>query len=113
MYDMPRARAAPASVPASPIASSRSALPGPRAISRPGITRKRGRIAFRGAFFPAMTPILLRRYADPVKTVKVICPHDCPDTCVMTVGVENGRAVTLGGDPDHRFTAGFLCAKVN
>jgi anaerobic selenocysteine-containing dehydrogenase len=47
------------------------------------------------------------------KTVKVICPHDCPDTCVMTVGVEGGRAVTLGGDPEHRFTQGFLCAKVN
>jgi anaerobic selenocysteine-containing dehydrogenase len=46
-------------------------------------------------------------------TFKVVCPHDCPDTCVMTVGVENGRAVTLGGDPDHRFTQGFLCAKVN
>jgi len=46
-------------------------------------------------------------------TVKVVCPHDCPDTCVMTVGVEDGRAVALGGDPDHRFTQGFLCAKVN
>ncbi len=44
---------------------------------------------------------------------KVVCPHDCPDTCVMTVGVEDGRAVTLGGDASHRFTAGFLCAKVN
>ena len=44
---------------------------------------------------------------------KVVCPHDCPDTCVMTVGVENGRAVTLGGDPEHPFTQGFLCAKVN
>jgi anaerobic selenocysteine-containing dehydrogenase len=44
---------------------------------------------------------------------KVVCPHDCPDTCVMTVGVENGRAVTIGGDPEHRFTQGFLCAKVN
>jgi anaerobic selenocysteine-containing dehydrogenase len=47
------------------------------------------------------------------KTVRVVCPHDCPDTCVMTVGVEDGRAVTLGGDPTHRFTQGFLCAKVN
>jgi anaerobic selenocysteine-containing dehydrogenase len=46
-------------------------------------------------------------------TFRVVCPHDCPDTCVMTVGVEDGRAVTLGGDPDHRFTQGFLCAKVN
>jgi len=31
----------------------------------------------------------------------------------MTVDVEGGRAVGLGGDPDHRFTQGFLCAKVN
>ena len=44
---------------------------------------------------------------------KVVCPHDCPDTCVMTVRVEDGRAVDLGGDPEHRFTQGFLCAKVN
>ncbi|HEX9190286.1 MAG TPA: molybdopterin-dependent oxidoreductase, partial [Vicinamibacteria bacterium] len=42
-----------------------------------------------------------------------MCPHDCPDTCVMTVDVEDGRAVAIGGDPDHRFTQGFLCAKVN
>jgi len=46
-------------------------------------------------------------------THKVACPHDCPDTCVMTVEVENGKAVGLGGDPEHRFTQGFLCAKVN
>ena len=46
-------------------------------------------------------------------THKVVCPHDCPDTCVMTVSVEGGRAVGLGGDPEHRFTQGFLCAKVN
>jgi anaerobic selenocysteine-containing dehydrogenase len=44
---------------------------------------------------------------------KVVCPHDCPDTCVMTVTVDGDRAVEIGGDPDHRFTQGFLCAKVN
>ncbi len=44
---------------------------------------------------------------------KVVCPHDCPDTCVMTVTVDGDRAVDLGGDPGHRFTQGFLCAKVN
>ena len=44
---------------------------------------------------------------------KVVCPHDCPDTCVMTVTVDGDRAQDLGGDPDHRFTQGFLCAKVN
>jgi anaerobic selenocysteine-containing dehydrogenase len=31
----------------------------------------------------------------------------------MAVTVEDGRAVELGGDRDHRFTQGFLCAKVN
>jgi anaerobic selenocysteine-containing dehydrogenase len=54
---------------------------------------------------PASTPSR-RRF-------KVVCPHDCPDTCVMTVDVEDGRALAIGGDPDHGFTQGFLCAKVN
>ena len=31
----------------------------------------------------------------------------------MLVTVENGRAVRVAGDPDHPFTRGFLCAKVN
>ncbi|HKC13362.1 MAG TPA: molybdopterin oxidoreductase family protein [Vicinamibacteria bacterium] len=43
----------------------------------------------------------------------MVCPHDCPDTCVMTVTLEGDRAVALGGDTEHRFTRGFLCAKVN
>jgi len=47
------------------------------------------------------------------RQLKVVCPHDCPDTCVMTVDVEGDRAVAIGGDPEHRFTQGFLCAKVN
>src|SRR5436853_5266360 len=41
------------------------------------------------------------------------CPHDCPDTCAMLVTVENGRAVRVAGDPEHPFTRGFLCTKVN
>src|SRR5262245_49011691 len=47
------------------------------------------------------------------ETLRVVCPHDCPDTCVMAVTVERGRAVAIGGDPGHRYTRGFLCAKVN
>ncbi len=31
----------------------------------------------------------------------------------MLVTVESGRAVRVTGDPDHPFTRGFLCAKVN
>jgi anaerobic selenocysteine-containing dehydrogenase len=47
------------------------------------------------------------------RIVRGACPHDCPDTCAMLVTVEQGRAVRVAGDPDHPFTRGFLCAKVN
>jgi anaerobic selenocysteine-containing dehydrogenase len=45
--------------------------------------------------------------------VRGACPHDCPDTCSWHVTVEEGRATKLVGDPDHPFTHGGLCAKVN
>lgn len=45
--------------------------------------------------------------------VKAVCPHDCPDTCSMVVTVKAGRAIKIAGDPEHRFTGGFLCTKVS
>ena len=45
--------------------------------------------------------------------VRAACPHDCPDTCAMLVTVEDGRAVSVRGDPEHPFTRGGLCVKVN
>src|SRR4051812_38056978 len=51
--------------------------------------------------------------SNDTKIVRGACPHDCPDTCAMLVTVESGRAVRVAGDPDHPFTRGFLCAKVN
>jgi anaerobic selenocysteine-containing dehydrogenase len=47
------------------------------------------------------------------KTVIGACPHDCPDTCSMLVTVENDRVVKVRGNPDHPFTDGRLCVKVN
>src|SRR5262245_58852415 len=47
-----------------------------------------------------------------LKTVRAVCPHDCPDTCSMVVTVRDGRAVDLRGDRDYAFTRGFLCQKV-
>ena len=44
--------------------------------------------------------------------VKNVCPLDCPDTCSMRVTVKDGVAIELRGDPDHRFTQGFLCQKM-
>ena len=47
------------------------------------------------------------------ETVRGACPHDCPDTCAMLVSVRDGRAVEVRGDPEHPFTRGGLCVKVN
>lgn len=41
-----------------------------------------------------------------------VCPHDCPDTCGLLVGVEEGKVVSVKGDPDHPFTRGAVCEKV-
>ncbi|RAO53822.1 Dimethylsulfoxide reductase [Micromonospora noduli] len=41
------------------------------------------------------------------------CPLDCPDACSWIVGVRDGVAVTLRGRPEHPFTHGTLCVKVN
>jgi anaerobic selenocysteine-containing dehydrogenase len=46
------------------------------------------------------------------KIVRAACPHDCPDTCALSVTVEDGVAVKLEGAADHPFTAGTLCTKV-
>ena len=47
------------------------------------------------------------------ETVRVACPHDCPDTCAMLVTVEDGKATKIQGDPTMPFTAGTLCTKVS
>jgi anaerobic selenocysteine-containing dehydrogenase len=41
------------------------------------------------------------------------CPLDCPDTCSWVVTVKDGEAVGLRGNPDHPYTRGALCVKVN
>src|SRR3954447_22547025 len=47
------------------------------------------------------------------ETVRVACPHDCPDTCAMLVTVEQGKAIRIQGDPTMPFTQGTLCTKVS
>ena len=46
-------------------------------------------------------------------TVLSACPHDCPDTCAMITTVRDGVAVGVRGNPEHPFTRGGLCVKVN
>jgi len=56
-----------------------------------------------------MTDSVLEKNA----VVRGLCPHDCPDTCALLTTVENGRAVKVQGNPDHKHTQGVLCTKVS
>ncbi|MBM4348374.1 MAG: molybdopterin oxidoreductase family protein [Deltaproteobacteria bacterium] len=47
------------------------------------------------------------------KIKRSVCPYDCPDACGLLVEVADGRAVQVNGDPDHPFTRGTLCPKMN
>ncbi len=47
------------------------------------------------------------------KSVRVVCAHDCPDMCSLIATVEDGKVVRVQGDPEHPYTAGFACGKVN
>ena len=47
-----------------------------------------------------------------MKSVRVVCAHDCPDMCSLIAHVEAGQVVRVQGDPDHPYTAGFACGKV-
>jgi anaerobic selenocysteine-containing dehydrogenase len=48
------------------------------------------------------------------QVIRAVCPHDCPDTCMMLVTVDDdGLATRIAGDREHAFTQGFLCTKVS
>lgn len=48
----------------------------------------------------------------PPAPVRSVCPYDCPDACGLLVQVENGRVVSVSGDPQHPLTRGLLCPKM-
>ena len=41
-----------------------------------------------------------------------VCPLDCPDTCSLTVTVEDERIVQIRGSRANPYTAGVICTKV-
>jgi anaerobic selenocysteine-containing dehydrogenase len=51
------------------------------------------------------------------RTVTGVCPHDCPDSCgwVVTVEdrIEGPVPVSIRGNPNHPYSKGELCPKVN
>ena len=52
-----------------------------------------------------------------MRTVHGTCHHDCPDSCGWTVTVDDTVpepvAVKFRGDPEHPYSKGELCPKVN
>ena len=41
-----------------------------------------------------------------------VCPLDCPDTCSLSVAVEDDKVVEVRGSTANPYTAGVICAKV-
>src|SRR6201984_607174 len=41
-----------------------------------------------------------------------VCTFDCPDTCSLTVTVDDGRIVKVRGSDAMPFTDGVICTKV-
>ena len=41
-----------------------------------------------------------------------VCPYDCPDACGLILYTEHDRLVRVEGNPDHTFTRGRLCQKM-
>jgi len=47
-----------------------------------------------------------------VALLPAACPLDCPDSCSLEVGVEDGRVLSVGGSRVNPDTEGYICAKV-
>ena len=41
-----------------------------------------------------------------------VCPYDCPDACGLILYTDRGRLIRVEGNPDHTFTRGRLCQKM-
>ncbi|MDQ1336489.1 MAG: hypothetical protein QG552_3439, partial [Thermodesulfobacteriota bacterium] len=122
----------PADIPAGPVLGSRlrmshlrrslamsaGCFPGSQSNARPQVSvRSASRssclpFSFHVTYIgPESRPVIKWR-REMVAYKRSVCPHDCPDTCGLLVGVEDGRVVSVKGDPDHPFTRGAVCVKV-
>jgi anaerobic selenocysteine-containing dehydrogenase len=45
--------------------------------------------------------------------LRTVCSRDCPDACGLIATVKDGKLVSLGGDPAHPVTKGFLCYRTS
>ena len=47
------------------------------------------------------------------ETRRSTCPFDCPDACGLVVETDGRSVRSVRGDPEHGYTRGTLCPKVN
>ena len=48
-----------------------------------------------------------------LETRRSTCPFDCPDACGLVVETDGRSVRSVRGDPEHGYTRGSLCPKVN
>src|SRR5262245_48642719 len=48
----------------------------------------------------------------PEHRVETVCPLDCPDSCSLTVTLQNGKITSIDGSTLNPVTHGFICGKV-
>lgn len=48
-----------------------------------------------------------------LRTLRSTCPYDCPDACGLVVETDGRSVRSVRGDPEHGYTRGTLCPKVN
>ncbi|MEO5376761.1 MAG: molybdopterin-dependent oxidoreductase [Magnetococcus sp. DMHC-6] len=44
---------------------------------------------------------------------RAVCALDCPGCCSLLVEIDNGRLLSVRGNPEHPFTQGTICGKVS
>lgn len=48
------------------------------------------------------------------RTVRSVCPHDCPSVCALDVEIKaDGQVGRVRGNKEHAYTRGVICAKVS
>jgi anaerobic selenocysteine-containing dehydrogenase len=48
----------------------------------------------------------------PEHAVETACPLDCPDSCSLSVTLQDGRITSIDGSHANPVTGGYICAKV-
>lgn len=46
------------------------------------------------------------------RIVRSVCPLDCPDTCSLSVHIDDGKITKVTGNKEHPVTKGAICHKV-